>query len=340
VCDTNDEQLEAIRLQSGALQAYSDYQTMLEQADIQAVVIATPMPFHAPMAIAALERGLHVLSEVPAAISVTESKALVSSARRSAATYMMAENYTFMKPNMMIRELVAQGMFGETYYAEGEYLHELKEHNEQTPWRRQWQTGINGITYPTHSLGPILQWMPPGDRVVSVCCVGSGHHYQDARGERYENEDSCVMLCRMAKGGLVKIRVDMLSNRPHAMTNYSLQGTDGAYESARSHTERNRIWLRSRHSEPHQWAELSSLEPEFTPEAWRDRYSLSEMNHGGVDQLVLEAFRDVILRRRENDLDIHHALDMTLPGLISQQSIAQDGCWLEVPDSRLWVVSP
>ena len=35
-------------------------------------------------------------------------------------------------------------MFGEVYYAEGEYLHELKVLNEVTKWRRRWQTGING----------------------------------------------------------------------------------------------------------------------------------------------------------------------------------------------------
>jgi predicted dehydrogenase len=335
VCDTNEEQLEAIRHRSGADEAYADYREMLERADIQAVVIATPMPLHAPMAIAALDRGLHVLSEVPAAVSIEEARALVASAGRSAASYMMAENYTFMKPNAMVRELVARGLFGETYYAEGEYLHELKDLNERTPWRRRWQTGINGVTYPTHSLGPILQWMP-GDRVASVCCVGSGHHFQDPRGVRYENEDSCVMLCRMTSGGLVKIRVDMLSDRPHAMTNYSLQGTDGAYESARSPGERNRIWLRSRQPEPDAWEDLAELEPEYTPEPWRGRETLSQEGHGGGDRLVLEAFRDVILERRENDLGIHPAMDMTLPGLISQRSIAQDGRWLEVPDSRTW----
>ena len=36
-------------------------------------------------------------------------------------------------------------------------------------------------------------------------------------------------------------------------------------------------------------------------------------------------------------IGIHEAMDMTLPGLISQQSIVQDGAWLDVPDSRSWV---
>jgi len=286
LCDVNQEGLEGIRAETGAPETFTDYAEMLERADIQAVVIGTPMHLHAPMAIAALDKDLHVLSEVTAAVSMDESRSLVAAANRSNGVYMMAENYTFMKPNMMVRDLVARGLFGEPYYAEGEYLHELKEAAERTPWRRKWQTGINGVTYGTHSLGPILQWMP-GDRVASVCGAGSGHHYRDPRGNFYENEDASVMLCRMVSGGLVKIRVDILSDRPHAMTNYSLQGTDGAYESARALGEPNRIWLRSRNGSPDAWEDLKELEPEHTPDAWKDEETLRNVGHGGGDLLEL-----------------------------------------------------
>jgi predicted dehydrogenase len=323
----------------GAVEVFSDYLDMLNQADIQAVFIGTPMPLHADMAVAALERGLHVLCEVTPAVSVDECKRLVKAASESKASYMLAENYTFTHENQLVKTLVEKGLFGKTYYAEGEYIHELKELNEMTPWRRKWQTGINGITYGTHSLGPILQWMP-GDRVVSVSCAGSGNHWTDARGEHYENEDSCVMLAKTAFGALIKIRVDMLSDRPHAMNNYSLQGTLGAYESGRTVEEAHRVWLRSRASNPEKWENLWSLEPEHTPELWRDRELLDGVTHGGGDLLELIYWRDVILGVRENELGIHQAMDMTLPGLISQESIAQGGVWLPVPNSRDWIFTP
>ncbi|MEO6848558.1 MAG: Gfo/Idh/MocA family oxidoreductase, partial [Chthoniobacterales bacterium] len=319
----------------GAAEAYTDYVEMLDRADIEAVFIGTPMPFHAPMAIAALDRGLHVLCEVTPATSVEECHALERSARNSKGIYMLAENYTFMKPNATIENLVNKGLLGQTYYAEGEYIHELKELNVQTPWRRKWQTGINGVTYGTHSLGPILRWFP-GERVESVCGVGSGHHYKDPEGKFYENEDSCLMLCKTTKGGLIKIRVDMLSDRPHAMTNYSLQGTEGAYESARTEEDINRIWLRSRTSSQEHWENLSNLWPEHTPEMWHDEARLKDVGHGGGDLLELIYFRDVLLGRVENQLGIHQALDMALPGLVSQQSILQGSQWLPVPNSRDW----
>jgi len=210
VCDTNIDELDAAKARLGADEAYADYVTMIEKSDLAAVIIGTPMHLHVPQSVAALERGLHVLSEVPAGVSIDECRDLVAAATAGTGVYMMAENYTYARHCVMVREMARRGEFGTPYYAEGEYLHELKEMNEVTRWRRTWQTGINGITYGTHSLGPILQWMP-GDRVASVSCAGSGHHYRDPRGDLYENEDSCVMLCRMASGGLVKIRVDMLS---------------------------------------------------------------------------------------------------------------------------------
>jgi len=254
VCDVQEEALAEAAERLGAAESYTDYDEMIEQSEIDAVVIGTPMPLHVPQAIAALERGLHVLSEVPAGVSIEECKELVQAARHSTALYMMAENMTYTRPNVLVKELVRRGLFGEVYYAEGEYLHELKGLNEITRWRRHWQTGIDGITYPTHSLGPVLQWMD--DRVVRVCCEGSGHHYQDPRGDAYENQDSCVMLAKTSRGGLIKIRVDMLSNRPHAMTNYCLQGTTGCYESARSKLGVDKIWLRGLCPDENTWLHL------------------------------------------------------------------------------------
>jgi predicted dehydrogenase len=300
------------------------------------------MQLHVPHAIAALARDMHVLSEVTAGVSIEECRALVAEAKRSAGLYMMAENSAYRKSNVLVKELVHRGLFGEVYYGEGEYLHELKGLNEITPWRRRWQTGIDGITYPTHSLGPILQWLAASsprepDRVRRVCCEGSGHHYRDPRGAYYENQDSVVMLCKTVKGALIKIRVDMLSERPHAMTNYALQGTKGCYESARSPDERDRIWLADLCENKNTWMALSELEADYLPDLWRDppKEALAA-GHGGGDYFEVMDFVGAIQGVKPCPIGIHEAMDMTLPGLVSQASIRQEGKWLEVPDSRDW----
>jgi predicted dehydrogenase len=335
ICDINADGLDEAKEKLGANVTYTNYIEMLDSSGIDAVVVGTPMPLHVPQSIEALERNIHAMSEVPAAVSIDQCRDLVAAQARSEATYMMAENFTYTRQNMLVAELVRRGLFGHVYYAEGEYLHELKGLNEITTWRRQWQTGIAGITYGTHSLGPILKWMP-GDRVVRVCCEGSGQHYTDPRGEPYA-QDTCVMLGKTARGSLIKIRVDMVSDRPHSMMNYQLQGTDGAYESGRGGpVDEAKIWLRKLSDEV-KWMALDDLDDSYLPEAWRETPDAAQRaGHGGGDYFEMLDFVDACLDKRPCPIGVHEALDFTLPGLVSQQSIAQAGAWLDVPDSRGW----
>jgi predicted dehydrogenase len=341
VCDVREDELAACADRLGATESYTDYAQMLEKADLDAVILGTPQHLHVAQALPALERGLHVLSEVPAGVSLEECRRLVRACQESTGVYMMAENYTYMRRNVLVRELARRGLFGTVYYAEGEYLHEIKGLAEQTTWRRHWQVGIEVITYPTHSLGPLLQWMP-GDRIVRVCCEASDHRYTDPRGGGYQRS-SPVLLGKTARGALVKVRVDLTSNRPHAMTNYQIQGTDGAYESERGFGERAKIWLREL-SEEVQWHDLDallridSLSLKYLPPLWRDPPKAAiQAGHGGGDYFEVYDFLRAVRGEAPCPIGIHEAMDMTLPGLVSQQSILEDGAWLPVPDSRDWV---
>ena len=334
LCDIRTEQVRALAAQYDIDHVFSDAEELLDCGQIDLVFIGTPMPFHVPQAQMALERDIHVLSEVTAGVSIEECRDLVRAARRSKGSYMMAENYCYMKHNMLIRELVRAGLFGEIYYAEGAYIHELKDHNEETPWRRHWQTGINGSTYSTHSLGPVLQWFER-ERVEAVCAVGCGHHYRDPRGDFYEMEDSITMMCRLSSGALVQIRVDMLSERPHNMVHYALQGTDGSYESTDGYQGIPKIWLRQRNPMK-EWEPLENLE-KYLPDYWKNPPEEAlKAGHGGGDYWEVHDFVRAILEDREAPIGIDRAMDMTLPGLVSQQSIAQGGTWVAVPDSRNW----
>ncbi|KKL08662.1 hypothetical protein LCGC14_2573610, partial [marine sediment metagenome] len=330
VCDVNTEDLADAAERLGAAEQYTDYEEMLDKSKLQAVVIGTPMHLHVPQSIAALERGLHVLCEVPAGVSIDECRQLVTAAEASDAVYMMAENYCYAKPIVLIKELCRQGLFGEVYYAEGEYLHELKELNETTRWRRKWQTGIAGITYGTHSLGPILQWMP-GDRVVKVCCANSGSHHADPRGEPYA-QDTATMLCKTARGALIQIRVDMISDRPHAMHSHHLQGTDGVFESSRGGpVDRGRIWLRTL-SEEIRWHDLESLmavdalAEKYLPEMWRNPPAEAlTAGHGGGDFWTNLTFANAIRSGKQPFLDVYRGVAMSSVGILAWKSALADG---------------
>lgn len=332
ICDRDPEVLAGAAERFGVERTYTEFDAMAE-SDLDVIVVSTPMPLHVPQSVAALRAGKHVLCEVPAATDLEQCWQLVQAVRESGRKYMMAENYTYMKPNVLVRELARRGLFGELYFGEGEYVHELKGLNERTPWRRKWQTGRNGCTYPTHSLGPVLQWFE--DRVATVACFGSGHHYRDPRGALYENEDTTFMVCKLARGGLVNIRLDMLSNRPHNMTYYSLQGTKGCYEAPRGFGDAPKIWLADHNSDPNAWRSLWDFEAEFMPEIWKNppREAL-EAGHGGGDYFEVRAFADCILQDTRPPIDLFDALDMTVPGLVSEESIRRGGVPLPVPDFR------
>jgi mycothiol synthase len=155
------------------------------------------------------------------------------------------------------------------------------------------------------------------------------------------------MLGKTARGALVKIRVDMISDRPHAMHCHQLQGTDGVYESSRGGPgDRDRIWLRALSREI-RWHDLESLTAidalaqKYLPEMWRNPPPAAHRSgHGGGDYFQVLDFLGAIAGEAPCPLGIHEAMDLTLPGLVSQQSVLQRGAWLDVPDSRTWTGEP
>lgn len=335
LCDIDENGLLAAAAAQGIEQTYSDYETMLDKAGIDAVVIGTPMQLHAPQSIAALERNISVLSEVTAGVSIEECRRLVEARKKSKATYMMAENYCYIRPNILVGEIVKAGLLGEIYYGEGEYIHETRDLQVATPWRRRWHTGVNGNTYCTHPFGPLYEWFGK-QRAVSVCCFGSGHHYLDASGASYEIEDSISTACRMSGGGLVNLRLDLVSERPHNASYLQIQGTKGCYESPRGLGDTNKIYLKDRH-DPNIWHPIEELAEEFLPERWlHPNEEAQKAGHGGGDYMQVLDFVDALVAGKEPPIGIYEAMDMTLAGLASQISIANGSVWTDVPDPREW----
>jgi predicted dehydrogenase len=350
VCEPDDKARETLGDRTGVPEAarYRTYEDLLERAHPDAVVLGTPMDLHVPQAVQALAEGVHVLSEVTAAVDLEQCRQLVAAVRNSRAQYMMAENYCYRKDVTLVRAMAQRGLFGEPYFAEGEYVHDVKflhHHPDGSPtWRAQWQVGKRGCTYGTHSLGPALEFFGPEARVVSVSCVGSGIHTDP----EHPHDDTVLMLCQIKRnaqderGALIKVRLDMMSNRPHAMAYYALQGTQGCYEAPRfpeSSGDLGRIWLGGENaSDQHakrEWEPLGRYE-EYLPDHWRTQAeAATKAGHGGGDYFVARDFLTAILEGRTPPIDVYRAMDYTLPGLISEESIARGGVPLPVPDLRV-----
>ena len=77
------------------------------------------------------------------------------------------------------------------------------------------------------------------DRITAISCVGTGRWTCPEN----EMEDSVTLTASTRKGGLIRMRLDLLSNRPEIYNYYALQGTGGAYESGRGFGDPPRLYL-------------------------------------------------------------------------------------------------
>lgn len=112
-----------------------------EDQRMQALAIVTPNHLHAPMAIAALDAGFHVMSEKPMALNLDEALAIRDAARRSGRLYALAFTYSGYPLVEEARARVSRGDFGRIRLVQVEYLQGWlsapidREGNKQAEWR-------------------------------------------------------------------------------------------------------------------------------------------------------------------------------------------------------------
>lgn len=335
LCDLDADLLEEQSRRHNIPHTYRVYEDMLA-SDINVVVVATPMQLHVQQAIAALEAGKHVLSEVTAGTTMDELWWLLEAAQKADRTYMMAENYLYIPENQLLNSMVRKGLFGEVYFGEGEYLHELKHMQRyadgRTSWRKFWQLGKRGNFYPTHSLGPVMQWFP-GDRIRSVSCFGTGWN----TAPDLRQEDTTLTLCQMESGRLIKLRTDCVSERPHNLAFYSLQGTLGAYEAPRGMGDGHKVWLKGmdESTDKAKWRPLMDFWDEYAPERYKNATEEQKSaGHWGGDFFIIEDFVYSIRKGTRPPVDIIDACEWTAVGLLSELSVQNGGRAIDMPDFR------
>ena len=336
LCDLDENLLKQKSVKYNIQKTYRIFDDMLE-SDIDAVVIATPMQCHVPQAIAALEAGKHVMSEVTAGVTMDELWWLTECVEKYKKVYMMAENYCYIPENQLIGNMAEKGLFGEIYFGEGEYLHDVKnltvynygDHQSgKRSWRSYWQLGKRGAFYPTHSLGPVMQWFK-GDHIKSVSCFGTGWH----TAPEFRQEDTSLTICQMESGKLIKIRLDCVSDRPHNLAYYSLQGTKGCYEAPRGLGDEHRIWLKGmdQDTDHAHWRPLKDFY-EYLPDRYKNATEEQKAaGHWGGDYFIVEDFFNAVARGVKPVIGIYEACEWTAVGLLSELSVTNGGRPVEMP---------
>jgi len=98
---------------------FTDYRKLMASArklELDAVSVALPNALHAPVTIAGLNAGLHVLCEKPMAMNVRQARAMLAAAKKARRKLMINFSYRFMPQTQSLKSVVASGAIGEVYY--------------------------------------------------------------------------------------------------------------------------------------------------------------------------------------------------------------------------------
>ena len=215
------------------------YKQMCADPDIDLVYITTDWKPHTTIAVCAMENGKHAAIEVPAAMNLAECWALVNTAEKTRRHCMMLENcvYDFFESSCL--NMAQQGLFGEIYYAEGAYIHNLnpywKEYNKG--WRLDYNYRHRGDNYPTHGLGPVCQAMNihRGDRMKTLIAMDTRSYHglevaKELMGvDTFANGEHTSTLIRTEKEKMINIQHNVYASRPYSRL-YQLLGTEGLAE--------------------------------------------------------------------------------------------------------------
>ena len=322
-----------------------DFERLCAEEELDLVLTATPWEWHVPVCVAAMEHGKHAATEVPAAYTVDDCWRLVETAERTRKHCVMLENCNYDRREMLMLNLVRQGIFGEVLHGECAYNHDLREVKFSTDgeglWRRAHAMRRNGNFYPTHGLGPIAQCMNINrgnqlDYLVSMSGPSRGLQlWRDERlatddprrGEQYVQGDVNLTLLKTAQGQTIYLVHDTNLPRPYTRINM-IQGTRGLMQGWP-----DRIYVEGRSAQAHRWETLESWYQQYEHPLWRsDRVRTASGGHGGMD--FLEDLRLVACLRAglPTDMNVYDAAMMSCLCELTERSVASRSSAQSIPD--------
>jgi hypothetical protein len=353
VCDIVPEKVERIQQwtvevgqpkPTGYTRGETDFVRLCEQEDLDLVYTATPWEWHVPVLVAAMKNGKHGATEVPAALTIDDCWQMVEGAEKHGRHCIMMENCTYDRPEMMVFNMVRQGIFGDVLHGECGYLHDLREikfeNRNEGLWRRAHAMKTNGNLYPTHGLGPIANCMDNnrGDRfdyIVSMSGPSRGlqlwarEHFPEGAEQRRETfvlGDVNVSLIKTANGRTIYLAHNTNSPRPYSRI-HMLQGTRGLF-----HGYPNRIYIEGRSPED-EWEDPEKYFEEFGHPLWKQiGGSAKSAGHGGMD--YLEDYRLIKCLREglPTDMNVYDAASISAVCELSCRSVASRSVPMSFPD--------
>ena len=170
ICQRNAERLDKVGDTFGVEKRYAQYEDVLADPEVDFVHINSPIPDHAPMSIAALRAGKHVLCTVPMATTIEECREIVELVRQTGLKYMMAETVVYSREFLFLKEMYQRGELGKVQYLQASHPQDMDG------WPEYWQRMVP-MHYATHVVSPCLGLMNGSAEYVT--CLGSGTVRED-----------------------------------------------------------------------------------------------------------------------------------------------------------------
>jgi predicted dehydrogenase len=125
----------------------ADIADLLQDPELDAVVLATPVPTHAELAIQVAEAGKHCFVEKPLATTVADAERAVAAAERAGKTLMVGHLLEYHPAVSQLKELVQQGELGELYYLYGNRVNLGKLRADENAL---WSLGAHDVSVVVH----------------------------------------------------------------------------------------------------------------------------------------------------------------------------------------------
>lgn len=116
VCDLSDTNLQAVSQRYPKITTTKNYSDLLNNSEIDAIVIATPISTHYKLSLQALQNGKHTFVEKPLAASINESEHLIEEATKRNLVLHVDHTFAYTPAVRKIKELILDGTLGEMYY--------------------------------------------------------------------------------------------------------------------------------------------------------------------------------------------------------------------------------
>lgn len=144
---------------------YNSFEEILNDKEVDAVHLVTPIPLHAEQTVQVLNSGKHCACTVPMAISLEDIDRITKAVRRSGKKYMMMETTLYTYQFFYVKQMMERGEMGKIQFMRGSHYQDMEN------WPDYWM-GLPPMYYGTHAIAPMVALS--GSRIKRVNCFGSG----------------------------------------------------------------------------------------------------------------------------------------------------------------------